>query len=227
MFENDSTVIRKTVTDETDTLTKLDSGMVLIKQDLLEVSQKISCYYAPVFRLNSKSLILLPIDPQHLFIYWSMNDNSAKISSKANSDKELILRIYCQHTEKKECAKALFEMTIHHSQSRQKIKLPLLQKMTVYKASIGIYDLENVFIPLINSNVTQVFQSNSEKVFAENNADQKNSFSLENFNYCTKNETQSAFLIENSLLEERFETKPKHLAANFSGIGKTKNRCNE
>lgn len=129
------------------------------RQELLEVSKNISLYYAPKILSNTQKLVLLPIDPEHCFVYWSLGGERDCTHPQSGANQELYLRVF-SHT--KECrensqAKLLYETTVHLSQSRQKIKLRLSEKGVVYTASIGKYLSKNGFVTLINSNNVYTF----------------------------------------------------------------------
>ncbi len=139
------------------TVTELDDDSMLTQQELLEVSQNISQYFAPSISTNSQRLVVLPIDPQHLYIYWSLDENQDFKLSQHMINNEMVLRVYSQLKKKRAPAsvKPLVEIAIDDFHSRQKIYLPAPETPTVYSASIGQTTADDGFVSLIDSNITQ------------------------------------------------------------------------
>ncbi len=120
-------------------------------EKLLEVSKNISLYYAPKISYVSKSLVVLPIDPQKIFVYWNLGDQQAQAISSNEIENELRLRICSQpRTNKKNVKTKLFyDFVIHHSRSSQTITLPTPETAMIYSASLGTKAQGASFIPLI------------------------------------------------------------------------------
>jgi hypothetical protein len=137
---------------------KVESITKLSRAELLEVSQKISLYYAPKRISNSQKLVVLPIDPQHLYVYWNLGKNQAPSLSQKLANNELSLRVFLQSEGKR----PWYETAIHEFQAGKTIKLRTAEKATVYSASIGSSGLDNNFVSLLKSNKTYAFQAKEE-----------------------------------------------------------------
>ena len=139
---------------------KIHNDSVPTQQELLEVSQNISRYFAPSISTNSQRLVVLPIDPQHLYIYWSLDENQDFKLSQRMINNGMVLRVYSQLKEKRAPApvKPLVEIAINDFHSRQKIYLPAPETHTVYSASIGQTTADDSFVSLIDSNTAHVDQ---------------------------------------------------------------------
>ena len=157
----------------------LDYSM-LTRQELLEVSQNISRYYAPRISSNSQRLVVLSIDPQHLYVYWSLDEKQDFKLSRSILNKEMVLRVYSQLKGKRAhaSAKPLVEIAIDDFHSRQKIFIPAPITPAVYSASIGQTTAGDGFVSLIDSNTTHVDQGTVEQNIhikdQENAVDYKN-----------------------------------------------------
>ena len=159
----------------------LDDSM-LSRQELLEVSQNISRYFSPGISSNSQRLVVLSIDPQHLYVYWSLDEKQDFRLSQSMINKKMVLRVYSQIKGKRVPAPAnpIIEIAIDDFHSRQKIFLPAPVTATpaVYSASIGRTTADDGFVSLIDSNTTHVDQETVEQnihIKNQNNAvDYKN-----------------------------------------------------
>jgi hypothetical protein len=137
----------------------------LSRQELLEVSQNISLYFAPRISSSIKKLVLLPIDPQHLYAYWSLGDvqNEALSLSKTCHDK--VLRIYSQEVRGDVVkSKPVVDFKLQESQAKQVISLPVTNRRETYCAKIGEVNSTEGFVTLINSNTTPCFQGKKELI---------------------------------------------------------------
>jgi hypothetical protein len=126
----------------------------LSAQELLEVSDNISLYYAPKTTTDITDLTVLAIDPRHIYVYWNIaEDNARPLLQSMNSD-ELMLRIYSQPEHNKLHAQStpLLEIPVHNIQFQKKIKVPKASEQTVYFAYIGKCPSKNTFISLVKSN---------------------------------------------------------------------------
>ena len=140
----------------------MDTKKKLTQKELLEVSDNISKYYAPKHTLNEEKLVVLPIDLQSVYVYWSLPENKSIVSTDALLPNEtLMLRINSVGT-KGLNAHPVIEMTINERQSKKEIKLPVIKKESIYVASIGQGTSKQGFIPLIKSNTTQSLPTETE-----------------------------------------------------------------
>ncbi len=179
----------------------------LSRKELLEVSENISRYYAPKISSSAQNLVLLAIDPNHLYAYWNLVENQPDTISRHLSNDEWVLRVKEQHqihpAEKKE--KPVAEIKITKLHSGQEIKLPTLKKGMIYSASIGRVVEKNGFDPLLKSNTTLPLYE--KEILSEMNDSAPTKVSKPN------NET---------LLEATHPHTFHHQSVNHSGKGKIK-----
>jgi len=148
---------------------KRATGRDLSRQELLEVSQNISRYYAPKVSLSSQKLVLLAIDPTHLYAYWNLIENKPDTVSQALSNEEWMLRVYSpqQNNPTKSIKEPIAEIKISALQSGQEIKLPTPDKEKTYIAIIGKVVEKNNFYSLLESNIIQPLQGKDFPLDAE------------------------------------------------------------
>jgi Domain of unknown function (DUF4912) len=106
--------------------------------EMLEISEEISRKYALQTFVDSPQLVLLPVDPHHLYAYWSPAQE--KITSVLKDDShEIVLRIYPQPDEntKTPPIQSWFDVVIDNSQTQQKVPLPAQVNANAYSATIG------------------------------------------------------------------------------------------
>jgi len=122
-------------------------------QQLREVSQQISTYYTVKLDLNTTRLLLLPVTPNSLYIYWNLADNQANLARQQRLGRQWMLKIFAQSTMNvgKIVEQSIIEIPINQTQSRQQITLPTTQKNSLYSASLGILDAEHLFSPLLTT----------------------------------------------------------------------------
>jgi hypothetical protein len=132
----------------------MDTKKKLTQKELLEVSDNISKYYAPKYLRLEVKLVVLPVDSQHLHVYWQLpEDKPQSVTVPPSSSDKLMLRIHSVHTQTHE-TKPIVEFAIGEQQTKQKIKLPVTNKGAVYSVSIGKIIPKYGFVQLIKSNIT-------------------------------------------------------------------------
>ncbi len=154
---------------------KLANKKGLSRQELLEVSQNISRYYAPKVSLSTQKLVLLAIDPKHLYAYWNLVENQPDTLSQNLSNSEWVLRVYKEQQSfpTKIIEKPIAEIQITALQSGQEIRLPVVKKEMIFSATISKVVEENGFNLLIKSNITlplygKEIQPDTENTASEN-----------------------------------------------------------
>jgi hypothetical protein len=131
--------------------------IALSSKELLDISQDITRKYTPKLNSGTPSFVLLPIDPDHLFVSWNLSPAKADISDMQAAPKEdRLLRI---HPNRKEYSinnlqNNWFEIPLTPGETRQTIVVPEAYKAESYAAAIGIRDQENQFTVLATSKVT-------------------------------------------------------------------------
>lgn len=114
------------------------SGSTLSARDLLEISSSVSQQYAPKAAAITPELLILPVDPYHLYACWDMGDClRTKYTAKEHSN-SLVLRIYWwpgeaarQHPE----SNVWLDIPVDQLQQCRQIRLPLAD--SVYSAAMG------------------------------------------------------------------------------------------
>lgn len=134
-----------------------NSMTALSTHELSDISEQISRQFAPssVKRAISE-LTLLPVDPYHLYAYWTIDPEQNKRYVEKELADPLILRIYWRPDEITTTAtsRLWFDLVLHNLESRQKIRLPV--SGTAYSASIGRLQPDNQLSVIAESNVVCV-----------------------------------------------------------------------
>jgi len=114
----------------------LAAGITLSPKEMLEISEEISRNYTLKISIGLPRLVLLPVDPDHLYAYWNPGQDSKTPSSKDDSH-EIVLRIYPQTDEntRTTATKAWFDVVVDNSQTRQKVFVPMESNASTYNAS--------------------------------------------------------------------------------------------
>lgn len=158
-------------------------------KELLAISEEITRKYTPKINSNKPNLVLLPVDPGHLYAAWHLGD--AQITSATNDESyDVVLRIYPKPDEdfKINRTNPWFDVDIDQTKNRQKIPVPKGHSSNTYTAAIGKRDQEDrltifaasskdVHIPrgsmasyqsgeseMLPSSASQSFSSNQEKL---------------------------------------------------------------
>jgi len=107
------------------------------RKEMFEISEEIRLDFAPRASNNRQELVLLPVDPDHLYAYWNLGDDKPNASQPNDSDNQLTLRIYSEP--KKNMAitktKSWFDVDIESAQAQQKIFLPSRTPEAAYSAN--------------------------------------------------------------------------------------------
>lgn len=188
-------------------------------QDLLEISQNISLYYSPKISTNANKLVILPIDPHHLYAYWELDDNQSHSMSQSMFNNELTLRVYSRIEGNRDLNQSspLAEIAIDKFYSRQKIRIPLSKKATAYSASIGKMKPENGFMSLLDSNNTYTLHSTAE--YREDKNSQVSSLGFNNI-IDDNNNPQAIVLDNHAFYESKSSEKSHYPSTNYSAKGK-------
>jgi len=132
---------------------RLNTELALPTQQLLDVSENISLYYAPKISSSTKKLVIFPIDPQHIYVYWDLVDNQDAALSQSLLENKISLRVYAQSGENGHSSKEdpVIEIPIHAVQAQERIKLPFLNGVNSYAASVGRSTKKVDFVPFLNA----------------------------------------------------------------------------
>lgn len=123
--------------------------------ELLDIGVEIRRDFAPKVSFNATELMLLPVDPMHLHVYWNVAENQETLKPENECDDHLTLRIYGQPDEQSVTTEIehLFDVAIDSTNSRQQVSLPVAFVETAYSAEIGKYDVDDKFIVFAHSNI--------------------------------------------------------------------------
>jgi hypothetical protein len=130
----------------------------LSPKEMFEISEEIRQDFAPRASNNTKELVLLPVDPDHLYAYWNLGDDKLNTTQINESKNQLTLRIYQEPNKNMDITKAKpwFDVDIGSGQAQQKILLPTRTNEAAYYASIGKRFPDNSLAPFASSNITHV-----------------------------------------------------------------------
>ncbi|MEQ1635993.1 MAG: DUF4912 domain-containing protein [Methylococcales bacterium] len=132
----------------------------LSSKELRDISAEISREFAPAHSTEVAELVLLPIDPTHLYAYWQLTDTQmTRLSENTAEDKTPVtLRIYSKPSESLELNphNVWFDVAIHAEQSHQAVQLPdaiaTSNAAIFYTGVIGERDAEDHMTPFAQSN---------------------------------------------------------------------------
>lgn len=124
----------------------------LSANELLDIVERIGRDFAPKASFNDAEVTLLPVDPGHLYAYWSLGDKPG--ISRPDEDR-LTLRIYSQTDEDTPASEAAswFDVAIDSPNAGQQVSLPAPVDDSVYSAAIGKYREDDGFIVFAHSNI--------------------------------------------------------------------------
>ncbi len=131
------------------------------QQELIEISTEISLNYSPKIQLDYSELVLLPVDPFHLYVYWSIDEGH--FPTAINND-SLILRVYW-HSDisSNEIGKRQWiDFSVNSFQHRKKVLVPY--DNAIYSAAIGKQDVERGFSIYAFSNVVHTPQGGVKSI---------------------------------------------------------------
>jgi hypothetical protein len=130
----------------------------LSPEEMLDISEEIRLNFAPKASDNTQELVLLPVDPDHLYAYWNLGDDKLNTRPKNDSGDQLTLRIYSEANKNTEVTKTKpwFDVAIDSTKAQQSVFLSMRDHETAYRATIGKRSPDNSLAPVAYSNITQV-----------------------------------------------------------------------
>ncbi|WP_428352983.1 DUF4912 domain-containing protein [Methyloprofundus sp.] len=131
----------------------------LSQQGLLDISEEITQSYAPHDNHHQPELVLMPVDPNHLYAYWNLQVNETDQTTE-HVNKPLALRVYSipELSADPSNIKLSFDIEIQDFQKQQKIPLPAAA--SAYSAVIGELNPDNSFSALVSSDTIHVPREN-------------------------------------------------------------------
>lgn len=131
------------------------SSNPLTSQQLFEISQKISNSFNHQIASDISELVILSVDPYHLYAYWHLDEQQV-IDVNTNINQKLLLKIYWQNEQdrQQDASKLWFNVDLNTAQNQQKIRLPV--DASHYSATIGILDENQCWNSLAHSNTIHI-----------------------------------------------------------------------
>jgi hypothetical protein len=134
----------------------LSRRIALSTNELFEISQEISRKYTPKLNAGTPRVVMMPIDPDHLFVSWNLKAAENDLASPDNSTRqERILRIRPVKSENHtNSAESWFDVSVTPSSNRETVTIPVEYKANSYTATLGEINREQQFTVLAESKVT-------------------------------------------------------------------------
>ena len=125
----------------------------LSPQEMFAISEEIKQDFAPKASDHTPELVLLPVDPEHLYAYWNLDDDKLK-----NAAGQLTLRIYSAPEKNADIPKIKpwFDVAIADSHAQQPVFLSMQTHAAAYRATLGNRYQDDSLAPLAYSNVAHV-----------------------------------------------------------------------
>jgi len=120
------------------------------------MSEEISRKYTPQYFAKQPNLVLLPVDPEHLYASWDRFDAQLPLlSSKVNH--EVVLRIYPNSAESTtgSTSENWFDVSIESAQTRQKVFVPIAPEVKTYQAVLGKREQGDQFTEMLISKIVK------------------------------------------------------------------------
>jgi hypothetical protein len=149
----------------------LSRRIALSTNELFEISQEISRKYTPKLNADTPKVVMMPIDPDHLFVSWNLKATETDLASRDNSTRqERILRIrpVMAENQNKNSAESWFDVSVTTSSNRKSVYIPVEYKADSYTATLGEINREQQFTVLAESKVTYN-QTQNKAVFSSDN----------------------------------------------------------
>ncbi|NOR81832.1 MAG: DUF4912 domain-containing protein [Methyloprofundus sp.] len=190
----------------------------LSQQDLLDISKDIIQAYVPHDTCQQPELVLMPVDPTSLYVYWKLKDNSTDDAIKP-VDKQLILKIYSipEISEFSNNLQLSFEIKVDGFQNQQKVQLPVAA--TAYSAVIGEIntDEDDRFTALAAANTIHVPRESPVSEHRLNNAENTVKINLMQDSHVSRSRMSEEHLVaENS--EHTLQTDSPNEYNSVSGV---------
>ena len=127
----------------------------LSPQAMLEISEKIRRDFAPKASDKTPELVLLPVDPEHLYAYWNLGEDKLNAPQK-NTAEPLTLRIYPTSDNNAAITKSWFDVAVVGSRAQQPVFLSMQTHAAAYRATLGHRHPDNSLAALAYSNPASV-----------------------------------------------------------------------
>jgi hypothetical protein len=127
--------------------------IALTQKELKEISEEISRKYKPIIRSITSNVVVMPIDPESLYVSWNLGQTETT-STSVDKPNNIVLRVYPKLEEfpSTSTAEAWFDIDLDQTKTRQKVPFPAGQTANSYTAAIGLRDKDNQLTTLATSN---------------------------------------------------------------------------
>ncbi len=136
--------------------------VTLTSTELLEISADISRKFAPVLNDSTPKVVLLPVDPENLYLAWHLgrSETASTMIGKPESKpgaQDIVLRIFPEPGENNTSPsmKPWFDVNIEPSKNRTHVRVPEEFEATGYTAVLGKRDEDGRLTVFATSNVAQ------------------------------------------------------------------------
>lgn len=114
--------------------------ITLTPKQLLEISDEISRKYTPRLNATTPKLVLLPIDPAHIYASWNLPDlKQSPDVGKSSQEHDIVLRIYPHEDEINHLTNRTkwFDVALNTDRTKQTIMVPSEYRASSYQGAIG------------------------------------------------------------------------------------------
>lgn len=131
---------------------ELARRIALTPKELRDISEEITRKYVPTLKSKTASVVVLPIDPEHLYVFWNLGQ-AETTSSLEDKPKDIVLRVYPKPEEFPSTSKveAWVDVDLDRKLTRQKVPFPKGQQAYSYTAAMGLRDEDKQFTTLATS----------------------------------------------------------------------------
>ncbi len=135
----------------------------LSAHDLLEISEEINRFYTPgCFDQTKTECVLMPVDTEHLHVYWRMDERRQSIDEAVDKGEEaLVIRIYAEGTQQTADPERKHFFDLHHHEriGQKSVELPKSFTENYFSAAIGHCVGDDEFVTLARSDQVMVPRS--------------------------------------------------------------------
>ena len=136
--------------------------VALTQKELNEISEEISRKYKPTLKSKTSNVVVLPIDPEYLYVSWNLGQTETTSTMK-DEPESIVLRVYSKPEElpMTSTREIWFDVDLDQTKKRQKVPVPSGQHGSSYTAAIGLRDEDNQLTTLATSNAIHSPRGNS------------------------------------------------------------------
>ena len=126
--------------------------IALTPKELRDISEEITRKYVPTLKSKTSNVVVLPIDPENLYVFWNLGQ-AETTPGLVDNTKDIVLRIYPKPEEfpSTSIAEAWVDVDLDQTKTRQKVPFPKGQQACSYTAAIGLRDEDNRLTTLATS----------------------------------------------------------------------------